>query len=216
MHENILKRSCRIEPIGGGDPQEMWITFFRPFPAADEKLELRAQISSPFFQQEVAVIAEHPSALSDLIDLVLAVLQNRCDEGYRIYFFNREELDVENFWRRGVNHDNILRNVILRRKYQITSKNDPEPTDLIVEVIRPYEDIADSSHLDLRLSCKHFAKSYPGVGNDDFEALDSAMKLAAIWLAHMAEEGISIYLYEPGDIDPDNMWRWLPGRKFEG
>jgi hypothetical protein len=208
--EIILRRPCHIEPIGGGKPEALSITFWRLAPELEGKIKLTAEIDSPFFRQTVTVIDDRLRALADLIDLVLAILQNRCEEGYRIYFFNREELDVENFWRLGVNRDDILRNVILSRTYQIRSPEDEAFSELRVEGLRAYETITADAHTTLRLTSKYFQRILEMNGADDFEALRSAMKFAAIYVAHLVAKGFSIHLYEPGDLDPEDMWTWLP------
>jgi len=59
----------------------------------------------------------------------------------------------------------------------------------------------------VRVSSLHFDYRLHIQGEDDLQALSFAMDAAQLYLESLVEQGIPIYVYEPGDLDLADFWR---------
>lgn len=96
--------------------------------------------------------------------------------------------------------------LILRRLCRIAPYEGLGDVELSIEFERPRR-VEDVVIADVTLSSHHFTKVFSMHGEDDLQALASAMFLARTYLEGKMRDGYPIYMYEPGDIAWRDFWR---------
>lgn len=97
----VFSSRYRIEPIGGGEPEPLWVRILRPQPEGDG-VTVRFRICCRHFDDRLSQSGrDGPEAVSRGLHYALEHLKRRAAEGYRIYAHDPGDLEIFDFWSYG-------------------------------------------------------------------------------------------------------------------